>query len=912
MGLGRQSPVLARSELERALLVATERGRWRTVPLPSGLLGLNGLHLRRAPSGERLLNAAAVDGDRLRRSGDGRLVARERRRDEGANQPRAERVSANDGEVGSLIEPDGGACPSPAPVPAATTWPAPRWPRRSPPSPLTDFVGREREVVAIVRLLRDARLVSLTGAGGIGKTRLALRVAGEVGPDFEDGVCWVDLVALADPDLIPSAVGEALGVREDPGRPLRESLPEFLRPRRLLLILDNCEHLLAGCASLVGDLLQAASAVRVLATSRQPLGLLGETNWSVPPLSLPEPGAGAPNGGNPTRASDVERLLRSEAGQLFVRRAQAVRRTFELTEQNAAFVAQICRGLDGIPLALELAAARMNVLSARQVLDRLDDRFRLLTGGARTALPRHRTLAALIDWSHDLLSRDEQVLLRRLAVFAGGWDLDAAEAICADRGLAPDGVVDMLSGLVDKSLVLAEEQGRPPGRAIRYRMLETIRSYAEARLRESGEERQIRDRHRDWFVALAEHARPELWRSEQAAWLDRLDGELDNLRSAIDWGATRDGDPEAGLRLASALWRFWDLRGHVAEGRERLARLLALVPERTPTRARGLHAAAYLAYLQGDLGASRALTRDSLPLGREVGDDSVVAFSHIGLGVLARADGDLGGATALAEAGLALSRATGNTVETYVSLFWLADLARSQRDIDRAVVLLEECLTLTREHGDRWTTAFVLSSLGMVALDRRDYPRATALQLESLTLRRALSDLVGVALCLDALASVASARGQVSRAARLLGSAQAIRESVGAAVLPAFRAEHDRTVAATRAALGEPGFASAWAEGRAMAPEEAIEAALAPKEDRSAPVPPGEPARGAASLLTEREREVAALIARGLSNHQIADRLVISERTAANHVHSILGKLEFHSRAQVAAWAVEIGLKPAK
>src|SRR5579884_1260938 len=488
------------------------------------------------------------------------------------------------------------------------------------PVQLTSFIGREKEMEEIKRLLSTAHLLTLTGSGGCGKTRLALQVAADRVEEYADGVWLVELAAIADLGLVPQTVAVALGVSEEPNRPLGETLANYLRPKSLLLVLDNCEHLLTACAQLADTLLRTCPKVRILASSREGLGLLGEALYHVPSLSLPDE----------KRLPTLEQLSQYEAVRLFVERAVLSRPDFAVTAQNAASVVQICSRLDGIPLAIELAAARARALAVEQLAQRLDDRFRLLTGGSRTALPRQQTLRATIDWSYDLLSQAERTLLRRLSVFLGGWTLEAAEAVCADASHAPpraaamgagehaaapleagsrenaggpvaaEAVLDLLSRLVDKSLVLVEESAEAEAR---YRLLETVRQYSRDRLMESEEARDLRCRHRDWFLTLAEGAERRLRGPDQVAWLNRLAQEHDNLRMALEWcRAEEDAGAEAGLRLAGALWRFWRVRGYLSEGRERLEAALAQASasERTAQRAKALYGLAALAWGQGD------------------------------------------------------------------------------------------------------------------------------------------------------------------------------------------------------------------------------------------------------------------------------------------------------------------------
>jgi non-specific serine/threonine protein kinase len=641
----------------------------------------------------------------------------------------------------------------------------------------------------------------------------------------------------------------------------------------------------------------------------------------------------------PARLPAAE-VATSAAVRLFVERAQAALPDFRLTDDNAPAVAEICRRLDGIPLALELAAARVGTLTVDLIAQRLGDRFRLLTGGSRTVLPRHRRLSALLDWSHDLLSLPERLLFRRLAVFAGGWTLEAAEAVGAGDGVEPESVLDLLAQLVDKSLVLPEAGADGVGR---YRLLETVREYARERL-EAGEAAAVRRRHAAHYLALAERAGPELRGPTQMAWLPRLDAEHDNLRAALRWALQRD-EIETGLRLSGALDYLWAFRGRFAEGRAWLEAFLARAPGGTAlaaSRAKANTALGHLARLQGDYAGARASYEQSLALWQAAGDrlgiaqavhnlgeaargqgDYVLSVAHHeealrlhrelghvpgiaaslnGLGVAAHNRGEVVQAEAYFEEALVYYRRWGDRQGPAIVLNNLADLARSRDQLQRAATLQEESLALRRELGDRRGVAMALKNLADIAYLRGDPALAATRLAEAVDLHRRVGSKDGVASCLEAFARVAVAR-RPARAARLLGAAEALREAIGAPLRPADCADRDASLAAARRALGAGTLAALGAAGRSMTSDQAIAYALAAEP----PAPAAEPPAPADGALTPRQREVAALVARGRTNRQIAAELVIAERTAETHVDHILTRLGFTCRAQIAAWVAEQG-----
>jgi predicted ATPase/DNA-binding CsgD family transcriptional regulator len=760
------------------------------------------------------------------------------------------------------------------------------------PAPLTSFVGREREIADVCRLLSGTRLLTLTGAGGCGKSRLAFEVAARVLEDFPDGVWVVELAALADSSLIPHTVASVLGLPEQPDRAPAGALADYLSSRRVLLILDNCEHL-AACADLADTLLRAASGLRLLATSRAGLGVPGETLWRVPSLSVPVPEHAASPGG----------LEGYEAVRLFIERAAAVRPEFRVTDGNAPAVAQVCCRLDGIPLAIELAAARVGALTVQQIAARLDDRFGLLTGGSRTVLPRHRTLRAAMDWSYDLLAERERTLLNRLSVFAGGWTLEAAEAVCADGAVDPPAVLDALTSLVDKSLVTVEM----PADAARYRLLETVRQYARERLDETGETHAVRRRHRDFYLALAEAAEPNLRGPDEIGWLDRLEAEHDNLRGALQWSAAESGGTEKGLRLAGALAQFWDARNFYAEGRAWLRELLAAEAAVAPAvRIKAVDAAAGLAKHQGDLKKFSRLAAELLALSRSERDDRGLVWAYHYMMHVADDEGDYPRAAAFLEQGLALAHKIHDTFAAASLLTCAGDLERGQNHYDRAAAFLEEALPLCDEMRSARTKVSPLHNLGYAALRLGDRAKAAALFSEALALARRVRMTRSTICCIGAVAG-SYADTVPSLAARLFGAMEALQTAAGLHFMSADQVDIDRNIAAVRGRLGQDRFEALRAEGAVMTLEQAADAALAQSEarDKIPDLPVTAAAGGRRNGLTSREREVAALIAEGLTNREIAGRLVITERTAEGHVQNILNKLGFNSRTQIAAWAVK-------
>ncbi len=628
---------------------------------------------------------------------------------------------------------------------------SPSVPRHNLPTQLSSFIGREREIVEVKRLLSSSRLVTLTGAGGCGKTRLALHVAADVLNAFADGAWFVELAPLSDPALVLQAVASALGVREDQGRPLMTALLDHARTKQLLLVLDNCEHLIEACAQLADTLLRASPSLRILATSREALNIVGETIWPIPSLSLPDPQS----------LPALESLMRYDSLRLFIERAAAARPDFAMTKQNSTDIVQVCQRLDGLPLAIELAAPLVKALTVEQITERLKSRFQLLTHGSRTSPLRHQTLRAMMDWSYKLLSTSEQSLLQRLSIFAGGWALEAAEAVCSGDGVEGYEILHLLTQLVDKSLVMAQEG------ATRYRMLETIREYAREKLEEAGEAKRVCSQHLNFFVKFAEEAEQKLKGAEQSLWLNRVEADHDNIQAGLE-GSQKDGGVVSGLRLAGALGWFWWRHGYIKAGCDQLTVLLSQ-PEaarRTSVRAKALNAAGLLALLQGR-SASRDFYEESRAISTELGDKWNLAYALLGLGWVA----------------------------FYIDQNYLT--ARS---------LCEESLAIFREIHDRWGAAWALNNLGLavISLNISEHPAARTLIEESLTIRRELDDRWGIAKSLSGLGRVAFGRGDLDAARAIAEEGLEIVRELGdkwditgllAAVANAAMMKHDYTTA---------------------------------------------------------------------------------------------------------------------
>jgi non-specific serine/threonine protein kinase len=656
-------------------------------------------------------------------------------------------------------------------------------PRSNLPASTTSFIGREKERDEIIHLMAKSRLVTLTGVGGIGKSRLSIQTASALLNDFPDGIWLVELAPLADPALVSQIIVNTLGLLEQANRSPQTILTDFLQSKHALLILDNCEHLIQACAQLVEMLLRACPDLKILATSREALNIAGESLYLVPTLTIPD-----------SVNATLDSLSESEAVQLFLERAQSTLTGFALTEENAPAIAQVCRQLDGIPLALELAAARVKLLRVEEIAAGLDDRFGLLTSGSRTALPRHQTLQALIDWSHDLLTETERVMFRRLSVFAGGWALEAAEQVAGNRwheevenapvshSLQTMEILDLLTSLVNKSLITAESQ---PGQETRYAMLETIRQYASEKLMQAGEGELLRKRHVAFYVDLAERAEPNLRARDMVLWLDHLEVEHENIRSALEWAL--EGDIEAELRLASALLWFWHIRGHKNEGVEWLERALSIeaidhegqprTPRRARIRGKALNASGSLMVMNQEIARAPVRLEESLALFKELGPPGKqgMAYALLRLAILPSARGR---ANDMLLQSLAWFREIGDKFGVAETLLQLSGLVQND-DHQQAVLLIEEKLALSREIGDQDGIASALSSLADLALSRDDYEQAIPLYAESLAAFRTVKNLAAVSMTLGSFGDVFFWQGNYGQAAKTYEEALAFVQELG-------------------------------------------------------------------------------------------------------------------------------------
>jgi predicted ATPase/DNA-binding CsgD family transcriptional regulator len=765
------------------------------------------------------------------------------------------------------------------------------------PVELSSFVGRARELEELQKMLGSTRLLTLTGIGGAGKTRLALKLAASVAEGYPEGVWLVALGPVLEESLLSQAVASVLDIRERSGESLEASLARHLRDRRALLVLDGCEHLVDTCARLVELMLGSGRELTILTTSQEALRVPGELIWRAPSLSLP------PSDGDPGVAS----LMESEAVRLFVARAALVQSGFTPNTNNGPVIARICRRLDGLPLAIELAAAQIRLMPLTELELRLQDRFRLLTGGSRTALARHQTLRATVDWSYDRLDPSEQALFRRLAVFSGTFDVEAAEAVCGGPPVPPD-VLGCLSRLVDRSMVGVIDASGGMGR---YQLLETLRQYGQERLRDNGDEH-IRRRHAEYFATLAQK-RGALMGTAQSASLAGLELDQDNLRAALTWALANDQD--LALQLAAALGPYWYMRGSLTEGHEWLAAATAASSTPSPTLARALVHAGWVAYWQSDYERSRGLAEQGLAVARELGAAMEIGIAVTLLGVAFHmADEDFEAARRCYAEAYDIRSRLNDERGVASSLNNLALIEYDVGNYETAESLAEDALVRVGLLGDRRDWANGLDSLARIVLERGKYAEARQYHSECLALAQELGDRVDTADALDGLARVAIAEGAPERALTIAGAAHTLRDRIGYETPKPWRPGLQKSIDTARAQLTPQAASAAWDRGTRLSEQQAVLVALhqelpltrSSPSQSTIPYPSGGGQGG--SLLTPRELEIAALIAAGLSNKQLAQRLKISERTADAHLEHIRTKLDVHSRAQIAAWFTQNGL----
>jgi non-specific serine/threonine protein kinase len=757
------------------------------------------------------------------------------------------------------------------------------------PAEQSSFVGRRHELAQVRSGLAERRLVTLVGPGGVGKTRLAFRAAADLARRYRDGAWVVELAPVADPDLVPDTVVAALGLRETSGRPV-DRLVAHLAGRELLLVLDNCEHVQADARRLAADLLDACPGLHVVATSRHALGVPGERLLDVPPLTVPDP----------DRDGSPEGLMHYDAVRLFVDRATASWSAFEVTDANQAALAELVRRLDGVPLALELAAVRVRTLSVQQILDRLEDRFALLSRGSRPAMPRQQSLRALIKWSHDLLDQRERLLWARASVFVGSFDLVALTAVATDPDLPPDDIPRLAEALAAKSLLVAEPgDGRGPRR---FHLLESIREFGAARLAAADDTEARVRRHREHYATLAHTAARQMYGPDEVAWFRRLRADHDNLRTALERLLHDAAGPARGLRMVGALQHYFVMAGRFGEARLWLRRLLAL-PASGVELAAGLEVAGRLAVLQGDVDEGRALLERALAEATDAGSPTWRAHALHGLALAKVFWAEPAEAVPLLEEALDLHGDGDDPFGVPLALVQLATVHATLDQPGRAMKYAEECIRLSHEHGDQWCAGLARWTQALVVWREGRTSRVRYYARQVLRLKEPFGDRLGMAMSMEVVAWAEAAAGRHERAAVLLGAVETALASIGGSLFRHLLDDHDRCVAEVRAALGAAAYDDAARRGGALEFDEAVTLALGRRSRAGGSEAPLDRSREV--RLTRRENEVAALVADGLTNREIAERMVTSQRTAEGHVARILRKLGFTSREQLTAWVRE-------
>ena len=748
------------------------------------------------------------------------------------------------------------------------------------PVEVSSFVGRSREMLEIRRLLAVTHTVTVTGAGGIGKSRLALRAAHRLGGYFPDGVWMVNLADVGDPDRLPEVLAHALRVSDRPGGAVGDALLAHLCDRRLLVVLDDCDGLLAMCREVVSSIVSYSAGVRILCTSRQRLGIPGESLVALSPLRLPEEGEAFS-----AALADVESLA------LLVERARAVAPQFALTDENAAAASDICRRLDGLPLPIELAAARLASLTPADLLERLDDRFRLLTADSGQTL-RHRALRATVEWSHELLGEEERILWRRCSVFAGGFDIDAAEAVCSGEGLDRERVLDVIAALVDRSILTMEHGGRRGW----YRLLETIRVYGWERLREADEDIEVQRRHAAWCAELVS-CRYQPWYGAEI--IELLDVDWANLEAALDFYAASD-DADVGLRMAADLWPYWFTRGRYRAGRRHLERFLERLSEPTPTRAMALFGAGFLAQAIGENEGALDSFEEARTVSQEHGWDRELAYALVGIGVIRLRHGDHNSAVELLSSSQETMLRIADPVGLSLSRYFLGTALAVMGRLHDAEANAQQGLDACEDAGDTIMRGVFSTLVGIVVWQLGNEAAASARLKDAIRINARQDYRSGIALSLEGLAWVSASSGRLERASMLLGAAASLRDELGIDLIPYWRVHHDACQSAVRSGLDTATEQTCWDQGRAL--RRGQELALALEEDNAHTQPAAVATDADGFELTARELEVARLVADGLSNPAIAAALFVSVATVKSHVSHILGKLALDSRVQLANW----------
>jgi predicted ATPase/DNA-binding CsgD family transcriptional regulator len=776
------------------------------------------------------------------------------------------------------------------------------------PYPLARFIGRKEEIADIQKLLSGTRLLTLTGIGGSGKTRLAIEIASQLVDQYPGGVWLVELGELSDPSFIQQAIVTTFGLYKEPGKPLMETLVAVLKPKRLLLVLDNCEHLIEACAQVSQTLLSSCPLMQILATSRESLQIPGEISWQVLPLSLP---------GSELHLSP-QVVLQYTAIQLFVDRARAILPSFSVTKENVSEVVQVCRRLEGIPLALELAAAWVNVLPIDQISERLGNSLQFLVRGGRTAPLRQQTLRATLDWSFDLLSEKEKALFWRLALFVSDFSLSAAESICFGNGLEKNEILGLLSQLVSKSLLRMD---REDSQEKRFRLLEVVRQYSLEKLSASKDEEFVKDSFLDYYLTISEMAKLEFVGPQQGKWVTILEQELSHLRTALHLSQEQPGWTVKGLRLMSALDQFWQLRGYLSEGSKWLEELLLCKSDTPPqVEAAALFSAGFLAYFLEDYDRSNTLITEARDIYQQLGDDRNIAHMIINLASNAEAVEDFAQSKSLAEQSLAMFEEMGESMGIAIALFCLGDVAYLQKDLVKAESSFHESLEFCRKIGNQWAASRRLARLGQISCLQGHFRRALEYLDEGLVTARDAGDKWGMVMNMAGMAELVSSQGKPERTARLLAGSQAIFEVFSTNRRPIDRALYENCENAVKTQLGDPVYQAICSEMHSKTPEQIVEYALAGPdridsdsllEPNARPfhsLTPLQESKAKYGGLTARERQVAMLVAQGKSNASIAEELFVGVRTVEAHITRILTKLNFTSRTQIAGWAIHRGL----